>query len=174
MKKCSLCLSVLPLIAFWANCGTADGLTTRCKDCLRGIMRSYRARNAVRLAEEKAQWQRDNKEKRNAAIAKYQKRHPERLAATRAQSSAKRRARRIGSTPAWANRFFIGEAYRLARLRSQLLGYEWEVDHIVPLRSDIVCGLHVEHNLQVIAATDNTKKSNRVWPDMPSILDVRT
>jgi 5-methylcytosine-specific restriction endonuclease McrA len=43
-----------------------------------------------------------------------------------------------------------------------------EVDHIVPLKSPLVCGLHVEHNLQVIPATQNRRKHNRVWPDMPA------
>ena len=42
----------------------------------------------------------------------------------------------------------------------------WEVDHIVPLQSPIVCGLHVEHNLQVIPASKNRSKHNRHWPDM--------
>lgn len=38
---------------------------------------------------------------------------------------------------------------------------------IVPLKSALVCGLHVEHNLQVIPKTENLKKFNSVWPGMP-------
>jgi len=30
-----------------------------------------------------------------------------------------------------------------------------------------VCGLHVEHNLQVIPRSVNQSKNNRRWPDMP-------
>ena len=69
--------------------------------------------------------------------------------------------------PAWANDFFIREAYHLAKLRTLATGYPWHVDHIVPLKSDLVCGLHVEHNLQVIPASENVRKQNFYWPDMP-------
>ena len=41
------------------------------------------------------------------------------------------------------------------------------VDHIVPLQSPLVCGLHVHDNLRVILAVDNASKANRHWPDMP-------
>lgn len=69
--------------------------------------------------------------------------------------------------PAWANAFMLEEAYILARLRSMVTGYEWDVDHIVPLRSKLVCGLHAETNIQVIPAASNRAKGNRHWPDMP-------
>lgn len=62
--------------------------------------------------------------------------------------------------PVWANKFFIDEIYALARLRTELTGIEWQVDHIIPLRSKIVCGLHTEQNLQVIPAIENARKSN--------------
>lgn len=80
---------------------------------------------------------------------------------------ANRRAAERQATPRWANHFFIAEIYHLAKLREQVCGGEWHVDHIVPLRGKTVCGLHVEHNLQVIPAEINHQKSNRWWPDMP-------
>lgn len=63
----------------------------------------------------------------------------------------------------WANKFFIKEAYHLASLRTKLTGMEWHVDHIIPLRNPLVCGLHVENNLQVIPAEVNHRKGNRFY-----------
>lgn len=69
--------------------------------------------------------------------------------------------------PAWANKFFIEEIYELARRRTEITGFPWHVDHIVPLKSELVCGLHVQSNLRVIPAVENHKKKNYFWPDMP-------
>ena len=76
----------------------------------------------------------------------------------------------IRPVPAWANRFYIAEAYRLARIRTAATGIKHVVDHIVPLQSPLVCGLHVEANLQVIPESINASKGNRWWKDMPEEL----
>lgn len=73
---------------------------------------------------------------------------------------------KINATPAWADRDRIAAVYVEAQRLSELTGNPHEVDHIVPLQSRLVCGLHVEHNLQVIPASINRSKSNRHWPDM--------
>lgn len=85
---------------------------------------------------------------------------------SRAYVSA-RRARVKAATPHWANLGAIRNFYLTADSLGMLVGEWFHVDHIVPLKSPIVCGLHCEANLRVISAVENRKKNNRYWPDMP-------
>lgn len=81
--------------------------------------------------------------------------------AQNAANQRKRHAQKMMACPSWANVFLIREIYELASLRTRVVGKKFEVDHIVPLRSPEVCGLHVEHNLRVIPATANREKKNK-------------
>ena len=82
------------------------------------------------------------------------------------ERSAHRRAQKLKATPKWADRDKIRAFYTSAQVLSQLSGTVYHVDHLVPLVSDRVCGLHNEFNLQVISGPDNLSKGNRYWPDM--------
>ena len=86
------------------------------------------------------------------------KKNPHRIRA----NTARRRADKIKATPAWADHAAIRDIYKVAGKRGL------HVDHIVPLRSRLVCGLHVEHNLQLLTPRENALKGNRFWPDMPT------
>lgn len=108
-------------------------------------------------------WQRENPLKRKEIRAKWWEKNP----GVRNASRMKRYAAKLQATPKWANDFFINEIYNLASLRSKILGVSWHVDHIVPLQSDFVCGLHVETNMQLLPSKHNQSKGNRAWPDMP-------
>jgi hypothetical protein len=83
-----------------------------------------------------------------------------------ASYTARRRALTLRATPEWAEQFFIDEAYRLARLRSQVFGFAWEVDHVIPLVNPLVCGLHVVENLRVVPRVINRSKGNRLVADL--------
>lgn len=82
------------------------------------------------------------------------------------EKSIRRRRARSAATPSWSNRQKVLEIYEQARKISELTGVQHHVDHVVPLTSKKVCGLHNEFNLRVIPATENLKKHNRSWPDM--------
>lgn len=83
---------------------------------------------------------------------------------TRADTKARRRRHRSASPP-WLTRQQkkeIREIYKTAITMTNLTGERYVVDHIVPLRSDTVCGLHVPWNLRVITQGENLRKSNKL------------
>ncbi|MBV8656592.1 MAG: hypothetical protein JO142_02090 [Burkholderiales bacterium] len=71
------------------------------------------------------------------------------------------------ATPRWADKTAIRQLYGLARRLSSTTGELHVVDHIVPLRNAMVCGLHVAANLRVIHWRENAVKGNHTWPEMP-------
>jgi hypothetical protein len=74
-----------------------------------------------------------------------------------------RDAAKKNRTPSWLSNddhWMIKQAYDIAAKRTQMLGIEFHVDHIVPLQGKTVSGLHVPWNLQVIPAKLNQQKSN--------------
>lgn len=68
--------------------------------------------------------------------------------------------------PAWANRKALRAFWNASRAMTAATGVQHSVDHIVPLIHPLVCGLHVEDNLQITTLAANIAKSNNHWPDM--------
>ena len=76
-----------------------------------------------------------------------------------------RRRRHREATPTWLTteqKEDIKQLYISAQKITKLTGVRYEVDHIIPLINDNVCGLHVPWNLQVIPKIDNLKKANKI------------
>lgn len=118
----------------------------------------YRKRNAEKVREfSRLDWLRHNP-KRLASKALYRKKFPEKAAA----QVRMRQARKVQAMPTWANQARIEEFYKSARDMTVLTGIQHHVDHIIPLRGKLVCGLHNEFNLQVLPAAVNQAKSNKL------------
>lgn len=183
MKTCEKCFAKKELSEFYFCAGRKDGRQGYCKECSRVSRAISRQTKAPDKSIERARYLaiKDSpkyKQQRRESSKRYRYSNRravvERTEAWRkknlqkcSEKEAKRRATKNMAAPKWANDFFISEIYDLARRRSEMLGYQWHVDHIVPLVSPFVCGLHVEHNLRVIPAEENREKSNLYWPDMP-------
>ena len=83
-----------------------------------------------------------------------------------------RRRKHRQATPPWITRKQKTEMralYQAAIHLSKTTGERYVVDHIVPLRSEKVCGLHVAWNLRVITQAENLKKSNSMPEDSEAL-----
>lgn len=79
-----------------------------------------------------------------------------------------RRRKHREATPPWVTREQKSEMraiYEMAITMSKTTGEQYVVDHIYPLRSEVVCGLHVPWNLRVITRAENLQKSNELPDD---------
>ncbi|MGE4337465.1 MAG: hypothetical protein AB7E55_16000 [Pigmentiphaga sp.] len=172
MKPCKHCSRVLPLDAFYKHKRMADGHINVCKACRDIYVKAWQAENIERRREIANTWRKRNYDTEKVAVVYsrwYQKTKTNGKYCNMVARGARRRAVESRATPPWANPFFIAEAYDLAHRRTRLTGIEWHVDHVVPLQSNTVCGLHAENNLACIPAFENLSKHNRHWPDMPMI-----
>jgi 5-methylcytosine-specific restriction endonuclease McrA len=99
----------------------------------------------------KAKWVQNNPEKRKKASAEYMKRNRPYYA-----NYASLRTRRLNQAqPKWADQNAILDVYKEAEY------FGLEVDHIIPLKHPLVCGLHVVDNLQLLSREENARKNNR-------------
>lgn len=113
---------------------------------------------------EYAQKYRDNNKQKRAEITKRWRDKNKVLTCFLANA---RRARKLQATPKWveAEREQIEAIYREAARLQQETGIVHNVDHIIPLQSELVCGLHCLANLQILTQTENIKKSNKFDPN---------
>ena len=75
-----------------------------------------------------------------------------------------RKAHVVRATPPWFDDFHLfamQEAYDLAARRKEITGFDWNVDHIIPLQGKIVSGLNVIDNIAVIPKAMNSAKRAR-------------
>lgn len=151
-------------------------------EAVRGYKKKWEEENREELVAKRKKDYQENKEEDLARSKEWCSLNPEKSREIKrrwkdnnpdivAKSRIKRDNVKKQCVPSWADtewdKFLVKEICHLARIRTQITGYMWHVDHRVPLVSNLVCGFHCSDNLQAIPAKINLAKSNLIWEDMP-------
>lgn len=177
-KPCTCCGWVKPLFEFSRRSDAPNAThASQCKMCRSVKLRKHN-NTPEKLANNEA-WRRANmprvlelqrsrraRQRPELKQERFQK-YAEKNRALLAEKSRRYQANKIGATPWWADKDAMLKFYEKAHDLSAETGVLHHVDHIVPLTSEIVCGLHVPANLQVLTIYENSSKKNYYWPDMP-------
>jgi len=187
MKICSTCKIEKNISCFTKKTREKDGLNGQCKSCrnvaylkyyetnkekIKQVRYKYKKNNPekVKLSqkqatlkkfdyykEQKKAWRRNNPEKTRIYFNTYKSKNHGKVLSWMANYRAKKNK----TIPIWFEMDLVKKVYEKAK--------EWgfEVDHIVPINNEIVCGLHCWANLQLLNKSLNSSKKNRYWPDMP-------
>jgi hypothetical protein len=161
IKQCTKCKETKEVSEFHRDKSRKDGLRNICKVCVVSYMGKYYIENKELVIRKSARWVAANRKRHNEKCNRWAKHNRAKVNAR----TARRYASKTKATPGWVTNdsdmlWLITEAYDLARLRTEVTGKKWEVDHIIPLRGKDVCGLHTPFNLRVILQSENRRKSN--------------
>lgn len=169
-KLCKRCGEEKERDKFGKDKSKADGLTYACKHCTSAYKLAYdQSQNrrviakedrpkfdmAVKLEKNRA-YRAANPEKVRLIVRNYKRKNPHVINAL----VSARRAASLAAMPSWADKQRIKKLYEIAAKVSRATGVKHHVDHVFPLISPLVCGLHVPENMRVIAAQANLAKSN--------------
>jgi hypothetical protein len=160
MKTCKDCNQEKNLSDFYKAKTSKDNHHSYCKIChnARSKNKYYEKHDENRSRLSK--YYEDNHEKEKAA----RREHYQKNKSSYLFNFSKREERLKEATPSWLTDSMLSEIKEIYKQRqklSEFTGIEHHVDHIVPIQGDIVCGLHVPWNLQIITAEENLKKSNK-------------
>ena len=125
--------------------------------------------NPERLQEIKQNWLDKNRDKFKIVVRRWRSRNPEKVRdasktwaannrGVKRARDARRRANKLQAQPLWVNKESIRKIYWNCPP-----GYH--VDHQIPLKHPLVCGLHVPWNLEAIPANENLCKNNKFDPE---------
>ncbi len=136
------------------------------KDQQKANMADWRVRNPEWL---KANYQRQREKittdpDRIEAVRQQRRKHAKTYPERSTAQTRKRQAAQLQRTPAWltdANFKAMLVFYEEAKSLTEQTGVKYEVDHIVPLLGENVCGLHVPWNLQILTQSENRSKGNK-------------
>lgn len=173
IRTCSCCRRTSDQTEFYPS------YRTQCKGCLKqkaaetrdqkveylrqwrrdhpNAFKQWRAHHLEERSRYYREWSAANKEHRSRSYAAWAKQNKHIVNAVIARRTAAKKRANV----AWANDVVMKALYAQASMLSKSTGVPHAVDHIYPLQSDWVCGLHCEANLQILTKQENLRKGNR-------------
>ena len=185
-KKCGTCNEVKLASEFQRDRKSSDGLQSNCKECRnakkrkswyenhehnRKRARQYRKRNRDRINEQKRRDYYENREVRLSQQKEYIEKNKEKRAEYAHKhyienkhiyiENSRKREKKLseGINTLYTNRF--KEVYNISAALSREYNISYQVDHIIPLTNDKVCGLNVPWNIQILTEDENRSKKNK-------------
>ena len=143
--KCPACGEMKEYEEFGRNKASHNGRQTQCKACRSLAQKKWAAEN-------REEWLRRKREA-NAKESLATKANRKRLCKERYEY-----IKRATFGDAHARSFVY---YAAQVIKDVFGGIAPHVDHIIPLRGEMVCGLHTPCNLQLLSASDNYSKRNK-------------
>ena len=116
------------------------------KEVIRAKQEEYRKENYDKILETNAKWRKDNPVQAQMSCINY-------------------RYRKAKAVPSWLtkeDKANITAIYAECKQTTEETGVPHHVDHIIPINGENVSGLHVAWNLQVVPASYNLSKKNKV------------
>lgn len=188
MKICYKCKESKDYVQFHKDSRSKDGFQYKCKDCkkewsklryenkkehitkvnkkwqdnnkdkVREISKKWARENTDKTKERFDKWYNINKDVKLERNRKWKKDNP----AANLFYMAKYRASKLQATPQWSEEDKIRTLYKKVKWLESITGIKYHVDHIIPLQGKNVCGLHIWNNLQILEASLNISKGNRI------------
>lgn len=126
-----------------------------------GASKRFYERNKARICE----YYKSRYPERKGMVSRWGQEWRERNPDKNREKAARYYASKRLRTPRWLTaeqRSEIRNIHKLARELSWLSDGGLHVDHVFPLKGEIVSGLNVPWNLQIVPATENISRGNRV------------
>jgi hypothetical protein len=154
------------------------------KEKVRARHKKYVAENAEKVKQRKRKHYLANKDKIKKTTKLYLEKNKEKISEYRKAYKAENRdlvnfntamyrARKLQATPNWLTEEQLEEIkdfYTICKMFQIYTGLTYHVDHMIPLRGEDVCGLHVPWNLQIIEASENLQKSNKLLEEFENAI----
>lgn len=175
-KRCSKCQEYVNVENFTKQTNSKSGLSDSCRKCqkstysannetIKDKVKKYRNKNLNKIKNSQTEYYEENKEKiiervtlwrsqNKEKIKTYERNYNLKNPGAKNERTARYRASKNNATPRWLtddHKKQIKEMYKKCPE-----GHH--VDHIIPIRSDVVCGLHVPWNLQYLKKEINESK----------------